>query len=163
MARFLRNVVVTLSLLAFLCCAVMSVRARSGPETVWLDLGASATPRLKNVDSAVLFEWDRDSYVSSMPQNSDEAFREANSLIRLPGVRWFDRASDGGGGFRVYLAHWLISSLTAPLPLIALYHWSGRVKRTAGGMCPGCGYDLRESRDRCPECGREIAPGELAR
>lgn len=24
--------------------------------------------------------------------------------------------------------------------------------------CPGCGYDLRESKESCPECGRVIPP-----
>ena len=159
MGRRLANVVRLLSTLVFVCCAVMSLRARQNSDTIWLDPPGAAwavTPRLKNVDSAFLFEWDDDSAVGSLPRNSDEAFREDKATIRLPGARFFDHASDTGSGFRVYVAHWLVSFLTAPLPLVALYRWTGRVKRHATGMCRSCGYDLRESHDRCPECGASV-------
>lgn len=41
--------------------------------------------------------------------------------------------------------------------------WYGRIDRIhehrrTHGLCIGCGYDLRCSSGRCPECGRPIAP-----
>jgi hypothetical protein len=40
------------------------------------------------------------------------------------------------------------------LPAIwLLLRMAGRM-RAAAGLCPACGYDLRATPDRCPECGR---------
>jgi predicted Zn-ribbon and HTH transcriptional regulator len=33
------------------------------------------------------------------------------------------------------------------------YRLSRRVWRIARGQCANCGYDVRASKDRCPECG----------
>lgn len=58
--------------------------------------------------------------------------------------------------------HWALFAITALLPLAR--GWRALRRRRRGpGVCPKCGYDLRASPDRCPECGRARTPDELAR
>jgi hypothetical protein len=49
--------------------------------------------------------------------------------------------------------HWTLALILALPPAI----WAGlylrRRRRHKAGLCPACGYDLRATPDRCPECG----------
>jgi hypothetical protein len=57
---------------------------------------------------------------------------------------------------RVYFPHWFVVAPASVLPALWLRRCRrerrGRV-RAASGLCRGCGYDLRASPGRCPECG----------
>jgi len=60
----------------------------------------------------------------------------------------------------VTIPHWFPFILTAVLP--ALWLVRRRRRRAAQwrrdhGLCPRCGYDLRATSDRCPECGTQMA------
>ena len=55
----------------------------------------------------------------------------------------------------VILPHWSLAIVFGILPAI----WTVRRMRArpAAGKCHRCGYDLRASRDRCPECGTPVS------
>ena len=87
---------------------------------------------------------------------------ELDSGFRIIGVR-FDRRMKQvifADGERVaylrtrgQIPHWL---LMAPAGVLVLRSAAARLsarRRAAQGRCLACGYDLRESQARCPECG----------
>ena len=66
----------------------------------------------------------------------------------------------------VLMPFWAVTVLFGILPSHAAWRWVRRRRasaRVAAGLCPGCGYDLRGTPGRCPECGRAVpAPNPVA-
>jgi hypothetical protein len=56
----------------------------------------------------------------------------------------------------VILPWWLMLLATAPLPLLWAIGWRRRRRGERRGLCAVCGYDLRASPERCPECGSPV-------
>jgi hypothetical protein len=55
--------------------------------------------------------------------------------------------------------YWALALLFAVVPVWRLRVWRREVRRRRlikGLLCTSCGYDLRASKDRCPECGSPI-------
>ena len=74
----------------------------------------------------------------------------------LPGI------SAQGGQYRettyeeIVCSFWLVLLLTAPIPVASAIRLALRRKRIHRGLCTNCNYDLRASKNRCPECGHPI-------
>jgi hypothetical protein len=58
----------------------------------------------------------------------------------------------------VVLPAWWLIAITAVLPAVWIYHRIRRRRWKAQHRCAHCGYDLRATPDRCPECGTQAKP-----
>jgi hypothetical protein len=78
----------------------------------------------------------------------------------IPGVHYARGTAADASGITVQvvaLPHYFVAALTLALP--AGRAVAGlRSRRFAKGLCLRCGYDLRATPDRCPECGTARAP-----
>lgn len=95
---------------------------------------------------------------------------EVNQAVRAHGGRWegmdlepFNRRTFAISQrpAPILIAHripyWVLVILTSLLPAAwILEKWRLRKRQVAGRQCAACGYDLRASTDRCPECGTPI-------
>jgi hypothetical protein len=83
--------------------------------------------------------------------------------LDIPGARptnpeWFPVSMSyvaAAPGYRLAFPHWSIVMATSLLPAARLRSMlrAFRRRQRLPGLCPTCGYDLRATPDRCPECG----------
>jgi hypothetical protein len=72
---------------------------------------------------------------------------------------WYDRL-----GVRYASApYWAVMLAGFPAPAFFAWRAGRRRRRTRRGLCGGCGYDLKASPDRCPECGQPVRDGVAGR
>jgi hypothetical protein len=59
------------------------------------------------------------------------------------------------------IPYWFAALATTILPGLWALRWWGRRHARVVGLCRSCGYDLRATPDRCPECG-EVPSGHAS-
>jgi hypothetical protein len=66
------------------------------------------------------------------------------------------------GTVRILFPHWALCLLCLSVPLTWLIHHLRDKRRHRSGLCQSCGYDLRATPSRCPECGA-VPEGDLGK
>jgi hypothetical protein len=173
MAAMRRRLFTFLSAVSLLLCVatcVLWVRSQSRGELVRWDGDRYAVFAAHGVG---VFFFGRTPTKNRVPSEPRAAYFTAPDLIDMDSIAagrrvWISRGrltlyegvpQDGGpwGRFEDFAASvplWSACLLTMALPAA----WAGRVARRrlrsiSSGICRRCGYDLRASPDRCPECG----------
>jgi hypothetical protein len=184
MKHRLFNLMTALSLL--LCVAVVAVWVRSRFHydiLTWRrcdERGKVVNPVVATTRGRVELIW-RVVYHSSNPPSSrwlyNSTGRPGRGGFRDPDgvrasyddVRWirFQRQHPLPSNFyfseyRLVLRLWYVALLAALLPAYWLYRKVQRRGLEEAGRCGDCGYDLRATPGRCPECGAEVAGAAVA-
>jgi hypothetical protein len=85
-----------------------------------------------------------------------EARDRAGGILRRAGFAYarIEYTADGRQSRRaLYLPHWAPLLAFAAAPSLRAWRAFRRHRRRGPGLCAACGYDLRATPDRCPECG----------
>jgi hypothetical protein len=105
----------------------------------------------------------RDEYGRWVPPAGQDYYPPTSMRDKLPGgfeYAWSDPLVPGHAP-QVYLfiPYWMLLALPAVLPaswVVGVVRRRYRAKRLRSALvCPTCGYDLRATPERCPECGTE--------
>src|SRR5688500_17299941 len=159
--RFLWMLAATISLM--LCLAVAFLWHRSYATADFVGRGSPAR-WYGALSMSGLIRLERGDYAGSIEGWSRASYRTPDGLglpgeVAARGTRrygpiayrqiWYDGTRPR---WSVYVPHWFVVALVGALPTA---HVAGRLlrRRRRPGHCATCGYDMRATPRRCPECG----------
>jgi hypothetical protein len=85
---------------------------------------------------------------------------KSHGFIRGGFSLWRDVSRSTEKEYQLIVPCWFVILVAGLMPGI----WVFRKRRGSGGigsLCPSCGYDLRATPERCPECGAVPEPAEV--
>jgi hypothetical protein len=177
--RWLFNGLAAVSLALCLAASVMWVPSiDKGLGVIWgkwqknVGFYSGRTVNLRAVDGCISLGYVRRSYISPTLYESKKSWYPSGFDF------WYDPMGDAGDlgfiwecrtsetrelrttYFQAEAPTWFVVLATALCPAIwaaFLVRERRRVSRAKLGICSRCGYDLRATPDRCPECGTILA------
>jgi hypothetical protein len=99
-----------------------------------------------------------DSLSSTDFKSSREVIRDSPSGYDFPTIALLGFGYmhiESSPAWWAWFPHWFLALLFAILPALHLRATIRSRRRHRIGHCPTCGYDLRATPQRCPECGTE--------
>jgi hypothetical protein len=122
---------------------------------------ALKNPNTTNAMSGVVWNWNTDIYpprsVFPWPPGGPASFSVAGGGFGL--AIWPTRAWPGfsSHGIEILLPYWGVAGILVIPPAWRAVLIQRRKRRLKlAGCCRRCGYDLRATPDRCPECGTPV-------
>ena len=158
MRRRLFNILAAVSLV--LCIAFLTAWVRSSYAQEWIGYNSASGPMLAVGwgDGQLFAKYRLGTSIKPLPGGDGwRVFSGPPAPLVPPQVapHSFFHAFRTGGGMTV-VPFWLPVLISLLAVTSAMAPVARRLQRRYRGLCLHCGYDLRASTDRCPECGTAI-------
>ena len=170
MKRRLLSIILIASLVV--CLLSIAVQVRSGfrwDSCSWMSDGSSGIYRTVGITSwqgsiEIMYGWASKFRLGPPKAGLSWHTGHYGGSIGLRVGGWFDLswhpanfgANGQGQGTTMTFSIWPITLATGATFLAGWHRRRQAARRAAVGYCSKCGYDLRASKERCPECGTTI-------
>jgi hypothetical protein len=179
LGRILLSVAAVTSLVLFAATLALAVRSFRAMDRIWINVRPEHRTEtfglacLQSGKGGIGFWYNRISfadypdpgrharavYAGWQHGASDPQYPNEWSGVHTGAFHFKDEARRPGnlpcfiGGIECSIPLWSVALITLPGTLLCARAVVRRLRRRRPGTCANCGYDLRATPDRCPECG----------